>query len=141
MTCIEKLRQLHPDWDDDEVQYYVDNCCVSSEYIMPRRIGCGVHGWAEPDDDDCEKCWKREIFEDEKGNKYKAGLYLTGEDMRRLARLAERTGKDRDAVVTAALKLYEDGLDAVDEGMRRVSRCSFEVVMDGGAVSGESFSK
>lgn len=22
MTCIEKLRELHPDWDDEKVEYY-----------------------------------------------------------------------------------------------------------------------
>ena len=24
MTCIEKLRELHPDWDDEKVEYYVE---------------------------------------------------------------------------------------------------------------------
>lgn len=114
MTCIEKLRELHPDWDDNELQYYVDNCCVTREYIMTRPVYCGSHGWEESENWTCEKCWNREVYEDESHNKHDTRLYLTGETMRRLSRLTKRTGYSRADIVAAALLLYEEGMDAVE---------------------------
>lgn len=134
MTCIDKLKELHPDWDDGEIRYYVENHCVTSEYIMPRDIHCGAHGWEESEDCTCEKCWNREIYEDERCNKHDTKVYLTGEDMRRLGRLVKRTGYSRDKVVSAALLLYEDGLNAVDESLRRYSSMSFEGVDVSGGI-------
>ena len=49
---------------------------------------------------------------------------LRTEDRLRLDRLCKRVGKNPDDVVCAALLLYEDGLNAVDEGMRRGSYMS-----------------
>lgn len=127
MTCIEKLRELHPDWDDEKVRYHVEHCCVegsASGYIMPRPLYCGAHGWEDSDDIDCEKCWNREV--DEKHNRHATTLLLTGEDRRRMDRLKIRIGKTREEVVAAALKLYEDALDAVEKSQDRWSSVSLE---------------
>ena len=126
MTCIEKLRELHPDWDDEEVEYYINRWCPSKDYILHKPLNCGAHGWEDSDDDDCEKCWNREVYENEKHNRHNVGLFLTGEDLRRLDRIGKRLRKERDEVVGAALKMYEDGLDAVEKSFRRASSMSFE---------------
>lgn len=60
MTCIEKLRELHPDWDDDEVQYYVDNCCVVGIGLRGITTDCAECAWEDWPHEICEKCWKME---------------------------------------------------------------------------------
>ena len=57
-------------------------------------------------------------------------VWLFEEDCDRLERLMKRTGYSKSAVVRAALKLYEDGLNAVDEAMARPSSMSFEVLTE-----------
>lgn len=126
MTCIEKLRELHPDWDDEKVRYYIEKHCPTSEYILPRPLSCSAHGWEDPNEIDCEKCWNREVDDDRVW--FEICERLTGEDIRRLDMLAERTGYFRNKVIQAALKIYEDGLDAVAESFKRPSSMSFEVV-------------
>jgi len=122
MTCIEKLRELHPDWDDEKIEYYKENICPAALYIKPK---CG-DWWVS---EDCKVYWDTEVPEDESTNIHETGRFrLTGEDMRRLDRLAERTGYSREKVVSAALKIYEDGLDAVNKSVRRPRSLSFEVV-------------
>jgi hypothetical protein len=80
---------------------------------MGRPIHCGAHGWEDSDDEDCKKCWQREIDEEEKYNLYKPGVFLTGEDMRRIGRLVDRVGHSGNEVISAALKLYEDYLETL----------------------------
>ena len=117
MTCIEKLRELHPDWDDEKVEYYVGHRCPMREYIHQRPINCGAHGWEDSDDIDCEKCWNREVYEDETYNKHHLSQWMTGEDMRRLRKLEERLGCSVGTLIAAALKTYEDGLNAIGFNM------------------------
>ncbi len=117
MTCIEKLRELHPDWDDEKVRHYIDCHCPMSEYIHRRPVGCGAHGWEDSDDDDCEKCWNREVYEDESCNKHAFEIYLTGEDGRRLKKLADRPGYSYSKVVSVALRLLEDELNTYGESV------------------------
>lgn len=107
MTCIEKLRELHPDWDDEKVRYYVEHRCPVSEYILPRPIGCGAYGWEDSDDEDCEKCWNRKVFDDESMNRHGAKFYLTGEDLRRLRKIEERLGWTNEEAVAEGLRLLE----------------------------------
>lgn len=130
MTCIDKLRELYPDWDEEKVRYHVDHNCPHAEYILPRPLGCGAHGWEDSDDDDCEKCWNRDIPEIVDDFRHESLLYLTSEDMRRLGRLAKRTGYSRDNVASVALKMYEDSLDVVDDCERRLIQMGFEVKSD-----------
>ena len=63
-------------------------------------------------------------------NKSPWTFWLVDEDADRLERLSDRLNISPSKVVRAALKLYEDGLDAVDEGMRRINSISMEVVVD-----------
>lgn len=109
MNCIEKLRELHPDWDEERIQEHIDNCCPRgslSGYIMADPEWCGVGR--------CDMCWNREIFEDENHNRHECDFSLTGVDMRRLDRLAEKTGYSRAAIVSAALELYEAELGIIE---------------------------
>lgn len=132
MTCIDKLRELHPEWTEEQITKYVDRGCVTSEYIMRRPVYCGAHSWEDSDNIDCITCWNQEIYENEQHNWYDANVRLTGEDMRRMKRIAERTGYSRDKVVAAALKLYEDGLNAIEKSRNRVTAMgvSFELKGD-----------
>ena len=127
MTCIEKLRELHPDWDDENVEYYIKRWCPSKDYILHKPLNCGAHGWEDSDDWTCEECWSREIYENEDHNRHDVGLFLNGEDVRRLDSLADRTGYSRDKVIQAALKIYEDGLNAVEKSRKRTNRFSMVV--------------
>ena len=124
MTCIEKLREIYPEWGETRIRVYTERHCPHSLYIKDRPIHCGAHGWEDSDDEDCEKCWQREIDEEEKYNLYKPGVFLTGEDMRRIGRLVDRVGHPGNEVISAALKLYEDGLNAVEASMKRGSYMS-----------------
>jgi hypothetical protein len=58
---------------------------------------------------------------------YERRVWLFEEDVERLDRLTDRLGYSKSAVVQAALKLYEDGLNAIDESKNYPSRMSFEV--------------
>lgn len=124
MTCIDKLRELHPEWTEEEITKYVDRRCVTSEYIIPRPVYCGAHGWEDSDNIDCVTCWNQEIYENEQHNRYDTNVRLTGEDMRRLDRIVKRVGYSRDKVVAAALLLYEDGLNAIEASRNRVTAMS-----------------
>lgn len=56
-------------------------------------------------------------------------IWMSNDSLTRLDRLCGRVGKLRTEVIEAALKLYEDGLDAVDESLQRGTymSMSFEV--------------
>lgn len=128
MTCIEKLREIHPEWTEEEISEHIKRRCPIHSYIAHRPIYCGAYIWESSDKQTCRRCWDREMYP-EHMNRYATNFSLTGEDMRRLDRLAKRVGKSTDEVLYAALKLYEDGLDAIDASMRRGSymSMSFEV--------------
>lgn len=114
MTCIEKLRELHPEWSEERVQEHIDNCCPRgslSGYIMADPEWCGAYGWEKSEPLTCERCWNREVFEDENRNRHECDFSLTGADMRRLDRLAEKTGYSRMSIVSEALELYEAELE------------------------------
>lgn len=125
MTCIEKLRELHPEWDEEKIEYFKENICPSSYmsgYIIPKSPVCDAYGWEDASYDQCKTCWNRDIYEDENRNRHETELWLTGEDMRRLDRLAARVGVSREKVVQAALKIYEEGLNAVESTRKYGSR-------------------
>lgn len=54
MTCVEKLRQDHPEMDEFDIGYLVGQNCPNE------------HGYPEPHDCDfdCKNCWDREIPEE-----------------------------------------------------------------------------
>lgn len=116
MTCIEKLRELHPDWNDEKVGQYIDNMCPENEFIMISPEWCGAYGWEKSEKHTCEKCWNREVL-DEDHNRHEMKVYLTGEESRRLRRLEERLGCSVGGLIAAALKTYEDGLNAIGFNM------------------------
>ena len=58
MTCREKLKSEHPDWDDERVTTEIRShgCPHYYKYLdMPSWCTCGAS------DRDCDKCWDREI--------------------------------------------------------------------------------
>lgn len=65
MTCKEKLKELHPDWDKDELDRAVgEECPVDNMDIWIPRDEDG-HFWCSQNR--CEECWDRE-FPDEEHN-------------------------------------------------------------------------
>ena len=56
MTCREKLKIEHPDWDEYEIEYFLRDDCPSMYGYLP-----------DPNCQDisCHKCWDREIPETE----------------------------------------------------------------------------
>lgn len=59
MTCVDKLKELHPDWGQDEIDYALNEECPDA-YIdidAPKDefgiLWCGT--------DRCDECWNREI--------------------------------------------------------------------------------
>lgn len=54
MTCLEKLKQNHPDWTDEKVREFVEKDCPDGDYIM------GDPDWCDPYVT-CDRCWNREI--------------------------------------------------------------------------------
>ena len=109
MTCIEKLRELHPDWDDEEIEYYVEKRCVAKELIMPRPSYCGAYIWEKSDKAVCERCWNREIPEIMDDFKHETLFYLTGEELRLLNKLTKYLDCTREEAVVEGLRLLEIG--------------------------------
>lgn len=77
------------------------------------------------------------VIDTEDGRLYQRTIWMKDEDYRRMSRLAERLDISKSEVVMAALKLYEDGLNAVeahadeiDEGFRRASAVSLGLISD-----------
>ena len=116
MTCIEKLREIHPDYVSIP-NLDIPRGCPHDYYISPMVKGCEKVF-------SCKTCWNREIPE-ERFNRYTLEDKLTGESMRRLDNLCDRLDKDPEKVVEAALLLYEDALNAVDEGSQRWMTLNF----------------
>lgn len=52
MTCLEKLKQMNPGWSDNEI---IEDRCPMWDFDV------GTPDYCEKCDDDCEKCWNREI--------------------------------------------------------------------------------
>ena len=69
-----------------------------------------------------------QVIDTEDGRLYQRTIWMKDEDYRRISRLADRLDISKSEVVMAALKLYEDGLNAVEESRRRGS--NFEVVLN-----------
>ena len=111
MTCTDKLKELNPSWDDEDVEYHIHEYCPAETYVAPDAIFCTKTF-------DCKKCWEREA-PDENENLYRFEGRLTGESMRRLIWLRDRLDKDPEDVIQAALLLYEDALKAIDVDSNR----------------------
>ena len=103
VTCLEKLRELKPDWDEDRLKECIKGCCPSTAYIMHDPMWCVTQH-------NCEACWNREVSEDEYNNYYETTVILTGEDMRRLTALCGSVDKSRSGVVSSALYFLEQSL-------------------------------
>ena len=56
MTCIEKLRELHPEWSEEEIEDSILTLCPSDFGIRWERPSvCGfANSWI------CERCWGTE---------------------------------------------------------------------------------
>lgn len=101
MTCIEKLRELHPEWDDEMIEIRIGEDCPMFHYIAPEPAFCNKTC-------DCKRCWEREIPVSENENLYDLEEKLTGRTMRRLRRLHDRiAGKDPGEIIDEALQYYE----------------------------------
>jgi hypothetical protein len=54
MTCLEKLKQMRPELDDDGIKGYVEEHCPDNFGIMGTPDHCDPYVT-------CDKCWNREI--------------------------------------------------------------------------------
>ena len=74
-----------------------------------------------------------DIFMDpmDDGRLYQKTIWMRNEDEMRLNRLAGRLDISKSEVIMAALKLYEDGLNAVEAGGFDVSRDRIEEIFEG----------
>ena len=118
MTCIEKLKELRPDWTEEDIECYTSAMCPAGMYIAPDAAFCTKTF-------NCKKCWERDIPALEEDNLYEFRGKLNGETMRRLINLRDRLDKDPEDVIQAALLLYEDALNALDVGNKRWAEMSF----------------
>lgn len=53
MTCIEKLREMHPEWDEEHILRKIKYSCPSEFDIASDPEKCGM----------CDECWERECIE------------------------------------------------------------------------------
>ena len=44
MTCIEKLRELYPEWDEEKIAFAVKNHCPDSYFIEQEPEQCALAG-------------------------------------------------------------------------------------------------
>lgn len=104
MTCLEKLKELNPSWDEEAINNYIKECCPSHMYIAHDPTWCMKTY-------DCEKCWNRTLQKYDHSNDYVFPVKLDGETMRRLGRLCESSrDKSRDVVISSALYFLEQSL-------------------------------
>lgn len=54
MTCLEKLKQMHPELDDKEIKRIAEDLCPNEFDIMNDADYCDPYVT-------CDKCWNREI--------------------------------------------------------------------------------
>ena len=109
MTCVEKYREIYPEWDKEQIRKFPLSC-PHDVYIAP-RIKCCEKVLT------CETCWSREIPE-EKHNLHKFDVMLTGDDMRRFYNLSNKLPEKTHAdIIGAALLLFEDTLNAAEMGI------------------------
>lgn len=113
MTCIDRLRELCPDWDEDQLYKYIEEHCPEDMYIAKAPSDCFTVGA-------CEKCWERDISDAlYNAPRWPQTVYFKAEDARRIERLERRLLKPPSDIIAAALKIYEDGLMAVDHSRQR----------------------
>lgn len=60
MTCLEKLKQDHPDWCEDAIRDRIETECPDTFGYLESPSGCYICGG----DILCEECWNREIPEE-----------------------------------------------------------------------------
>lgn len=81
MTCIDRLKELHPDWDNDRINQYTIDRCPHDQYIAKEPSFCSKIM-------DCERCWSRDISHiDEDVLWWKKKMFLNSNSSRRLDRL------------------------------------------------------
>jgi hypothetical protein len=63
MTCIEKLRELHPEWDEDVISENVKLYCPDNFDCNDRPDWCPIVTYQPMTKENCQKCWEREYVE------------------------------------------------------------------------------
>lgn len=61
MTCREKLRELHPDWDKRQLDFALADLCPDLEGNIDIELPRDEDGSLWCAQDKCEQCWNREI--------------------------------------------------------------------------------
>ena len=63
MTYLEKLREMHPDWNEAKIMNTLHDDCPSQHFNIPNEdYECPAEVWNEDERyHDCEECWNREI--------------------------------------------------------------------------------
>ena len=104
MTCIDRLKELHPDWDEERINQYTIDRCPHDQYIAKEASFCSKTM-------NCELCWNRDVSHiDEDALWWKADLFLKTEDARRLDKLVDNIGKSEGDIIGLALEFYEKHL-------------------------------
>lgn len=60
MTCLEKLKEMHPHWTAEDIRRTSIRDCPHSYGIMGDPIWC----LEEDGNDRCKRCWEREVLEE-----------------------------------------------------------------------------
>ena len=102
VTCLEKLKELNPNWDESKLNKYTKDCCPHHMYIAHDPIWCMKTY-------DCKKCWDRTLKNYEHCNEYEFSVKLDGADMRRLKRLCDGS-RPANSVISSALYFLEQSL-------------------------------
>lgn len=115
MKYIYRLRESHPELSLAEFKEVIRRSCPTEFVVVEDDFVCDSG-------EGCRTCWKQDIkgkvgsdAESEKDYEY-LEAFISREGVNRLARLSERVGKSEDEVIEAALKFYEDTLNALDDG-------------------------
>lgn len=64
MTCIEKLRELHPEWDEDWIRETVHCQCPSTFDLNSDPEQCPKKTKRSTIGESCPECWNREVVVD-----------------------------------------------------------------------------
>lgn len=83
MTYLEKLKQDHPNWDDEEIRRYIEDECPQP-YKSPAGCPDGLKPLI-----DCKECWNREIPETENNEREETKMETTATTRKTKAELLQ----------------------------------------------------
>lgn len=112
MTCIERLRELHPDFTNEDIDNYVFDCCPETDGIADDPEWCCLNN---VNLDVCRACWDREVPEEKAQVQVRLGslldrcfplreIYFSEIEDAVIREMSHKLGEPREEIVRMAVR-------------------------------------